>query len=336
MVITAVETRALRESLLLQHLPSPEHHLPVRDLAVGFPEDGLDRIAESAVSSALATRRVGVRRRLVGLAAADEDAIVFPALPARARVHLVRPHFLLLLLVIQLLHQELMRQAANDAHEAAALSAVAALPVPMQLVQDELHELLHLGAGVLTEDLEQGGPDLPHVDVLFPRLLLQELDEGGEREGAVLEVALAASFPVLSFGIVRDFVAAAVAFVGQVDPPGLECLVNGRLQEGSEAEARLRSILVGALGALADLFLGLVDEAAAVAGIRDDGEPAALRHLVHKLSEVVVCESSKWTKSFPRNATNSQRAASPSQSLQESTVGQIPGSKTTLIQEKGS
>lgn len=158
-------------------------------------------------------------------------------------------------------------------------------------MEQELHELLNFGAGVFAEDLEESRPDLAHVDVVLPRLLLQELNKGGERQGSALEIALAAALPVLSLGggpIVAAYEASA--FMGKVDTAGLECFVHSLLQEGPEAKAGAGTLfrMVMVLSALADLLLGVVDEAAAMAGVGDDGKPAASRYFVHKPSKVII------------------------------------------------
>lgn len=73
MAVAAVEAWPLREALLSQRLPGFEDELSVGDLAVRLGEDGLDGIAESPISVTSIPGRIEVGRRLVGLAAADED-----------------------------------------------------------------------------------------------------------------------------------------------------------------------------------------------------------------------------------------------------------------------
>lgn len=165
-----------------------------------------------------------------------------------------------LVVVLQLLLQELLCKTPNNAHESALLT-----PATLELIQDHLHEFLHLGAGVLPEEIKQRRPQFPHVDVLLPRLLLEDFYQRWQRKRAVLGMPLPAEFRFLLLLMVAPVVVVVVA-QREVDPSGFEGTLHCLLQELFEAEARTRSFLFS-LKALADLLLGLVDKASAVARI---------------------------------------------------------------------
>lgn len=75
-LISAVKARVLREALPLQHLPRPNHQLPVAHSPLRLRNYHLNRIAQHAVSSRAVPLGAGIRRRLIGLASADENPAI--------------------------------------------------------------------------------------------------------------------------------------------------------------------------------------------------------------------------------------------------------------------
>lgn len=77
-VVSAVETRVLLEALGLKRFAHLQNEIPVGNRCIGLAQNNLDGVAEGAVG--LPMRRFRIRRSLVGLTPAQQDAHV-PAGP---------------------------------------------------------------------------------------------------------------------------------------------------------------------------------------------------------------------------------------------------------------
>jgi len=154
------------------------------------------------------------------------------------------------------------------------------------------------------------------AEVVPPGLVPEHLDErrqrqrpaaGGGGAGDRGRLGLRLRVRLLAAGLGALLVAMAAAMAGEVDAQRLDRATDDPQEGGAGAGAgsgsgwRLRVsgpvllVLLVLLGAVPDLLLGLVDQAAAVARVRDHGEEAAVGDLRHEFREVLICSAGART-----------------------------------------